>query len=126
MRSGVLPYAIALDSTRARVTDAATVQLLDSMSRLFRWPHVITASDFDQWPGDRARNVPLAFDPRYRAVVAMTDPDQPPVTGTLLAAAVGKGMIILTSLAIDEELSAANPLAARLMINLLAAGLKRE
>jgi hypothetical protein len=126
VRSGVLPYGIAIDSMRARVTDAASVQLLDSTSRLLRWPHVITASDFDQWPGDRARNVPLAFDPRYRAVIAMRDPDQPPVTGTLLAAPVGKGMIILTSLAIDEELSAANPLAARLMINLLSAGLKRE
>ena len=123
-RSSVLPYPVALDSVRARVTDAATVQLPDPASRLLRWPHVITAGDLDHWLGDRARNVPLAFDPRYRAVLALTDPDQPPVTGALLAAPVGKGMIILTSLAIDEQLSAANPGAARLMINLLAAGLR--
>jgi hypothetical protein len=123
-RSGMLPYPVTLDSARARVTDAATVQLLDSGSRLLRWPHVITAGDLDHWLGDRARNVPLAFDPRYRAVLALTDPDQPPVTGALLAAPVGKGMIILTSLAIDEQLSAANPAAARLMINLLSAGLR--
>jgi hypothetical protein len=120
----MLPYPVTLDSVRARVTDAATVQLLDSASRLLRWPHVITAGDLDHWLGDRARNVPLAFDPQYRAVLALTDPDQPPVTGTLLAAPVGKGMIILTSLAIDEQLSAANPVAARLMINLLSAGLR--
>jgi hypothetical protein len=125
-RSGLLPYPVTLDSVRARVTDAATVQLLDSASRLLRWPHVITASDLDHWLGDRARNVPLAFDPQYRALLALTDPDQPPVTGTLLAAPVGKGMIILTSLAIDEQLSAANPAAARLMINLLSASLRRE
>ena len=125
-RSGVLPYPIALDSVRARVTDAATVQPLDAGSRLLRWPHLMTASEFDRWPGDRARDVPLAFDPRYRAVLALTDPDQPAVTGALLAAPVGKGMIILTSLAIDEQLSAANPLAARLMINLLSAGLRPQ
>jgi hypothetical protein len=124
-RSGMLPYPITPDNVRPRVTDAATVQL-DSGSRLLRWPHVITAGDFDQWLGDRARNVPLAFDPRYRTVFALTDPDQPPVAGALLAAPVGKGMIILTSLAIDEQLSAANPLAARLMINLLSAGLRSQ
>ena len=125
-RSGILPYPIALDSVRARITGAATVQPLDSASRLLRWPHVITAKDFDRWLGDRARNVPVTFDTRYRAVLALTDPDQPPVAGALLTAPVGKGMIILTSLAIDDQLSAANPLAARLMINLLSAGLRRE
>lgn len=125
-RSGLLPYPIALDSVRARVTDAATVQLLDPASPLLRWPHLISATDFEHWLGDRARGVPLAVDPRYRAVLALTDPDQPPVTGALLVGPVGKGMIILTSLAIDEQLSAANPVAARLMINLLSAGLRRE
>ena len=125
-RSGLLPYPVALDSVRPRVTDAATVRLLDPQSPLLRWPNVITASDLDHWLGDRARSVPLAFDPRYRTVLALTDPDQPPALGTLLAAAVGKGMIIVTSLAIDEQLSAANPVAARLMINLLSAGLRRE
>ena len=125
-RSGVLPFPIVLDSAAARVTAAATVMELDASSRLLRWPHVIAASDFDKWLGDRARNVPLAFDPRYRTVLALTDPDQPAVTGALLIAPVGKGMIILTSLAIDEQLSAANPLAARLMINLLSAGLRSQ
>ena len=125
-RSGLLPFPIAADSVRARVTDAATVHLLDPASPLLRWPHTISATDFEHWAGDRARGVPLAFDPRYRAVLALTDPDQTPVTGALLVAAVGKGMIILTSLAIDDQLSAANPVAARLMINLLSAGLRRE
>ena len=125
-RSGLLPYPVALDSLRARVTDAAAVKLLDPASPLLRWPHVISAGDFEHWLGDRARGVPLVFDPRYRAVLSLTDPDQPPATGPLLAAPVGKGMIIVTSLAIDEQLSVANPVAARLMINLLSAGLRRE
>lgn len=125
-RSGLLPFPIAADSVRARVTDAASVQPLDPASPLLRWPHAIAATDFEHWLGDRARGVPLAFDPRYRAVLSLTDPDQPPVTGALLVAPVGKGMIILTSLAIDDRLSAANPVAARLMINLLSAGLRRE
>ena len=123
-RSGLLPYPVALDSVRGRVTDAAEIKLLDAASPLLRWPHVITVGDFEHWIGDRARGVPLAFDPHYRAVLSFTDPDQPPITGTLLAAPVGKGMIIFTSLTIDEQLSAANPIAARLMINLLSAGLR--
>lgn len=122
-RSGLPPYPVAIDSMRARVTDAAAIKLLDPSSPLLRWPHVITAGDLERWIGDRARGVPLAFDPRYRSVLSFADPDQAPVAGTLLAAPVGKGMIILTSLALDEQLSAANPVAARLMINLLSAGL---
>ena len=47
-------------------------------------------------------------------------------SSALLTAPAGRGMIILTSLAIDEQLSAANPLAARLMINLLSAGLRPQ
>jgi len=125
-RSGILPYPIAFDTVRPRVTGAARVQQLDSVSRLLRWPHVITPSAFDSWLGDRARNVPLAFDPRYHTVLALTDPDQPPVNGAILTVPVGKGTIVLTSLAIDEQLSAANPLAARLMINLLSAGLRPQ
>ena len=123
-RSGLLPFPVGLDSVRPRVTGDATVQLLDSTSRLLRWPHAVTARDFEHWLGDRGRNVPLVFDSRYRAVLAMTDPDQPAVTGTVLTAPVGKGMIILTSLSIDEQLAAANPVGARLMINLLSAGLR--
>ena len=123
-RSGLLPYPVAFDSVRGRVTDAAEIKVLDAASPLLRWPHVITVGDLEHWIGDRARSAPLAFDSRYRAVLSFTDPDQPPATGTLLAAPVGKGMIIFTSLTIDEQLSAANPIAARLMINLLSAGLR--
>lgn len=126
VRSGLLPYPVALDSLRGRVTDAAVIKVLDSASPLLRWPHGVAVGDLDQWIGDRARGVPLAFDPRYRAVLSLTDPDRQPVTGALLAAPVGKGMIIFTSLTIDDQLAAANPVAARLMINLLSAGLRRE
>jgi hypothetical protein len=124
--SGLLPYPIAFDSVPSAVRDpGAIVHLTDAKNRLFTWPNVITTADFDGWIGERARNVPATFDPRYQTLLSTGDAGRPATAATLLAARVGKGMIIYMSLTIDEQLAAANPGAARLMINLLAAGLPR-
>lgn len=126
-RSGLLPYPIAFDSIPGRVSDpAAVVHVTDARSPLLNWPNIITARDFENWTGDRARNVPAAFDPRYRTLLVVGDTGQQPTSATILAARVGKGVLIYTSLSIDQQLDAANPGAARLMINLLAAGLSSE
>jgi hypothetical protein len=82
--------------------------------------------DFESWSGTLARNVPMAFNARYRTALSMTQADQPPVNGGILTVPIGKGLIVITFLSIDEQLTAANPSAARLMINLLSAGLRPE
>lgn len=126
-RSGLLPYPVAFDGAPRDVRDpAATVQMTDARSPLLGWPNVITAHDFEKWTGHRARSVPTAFDPRYRTVLSMGDAGQTPTPATILSARVGRGTIIHTSLSLEQQLEAANPGAARLMINLLAAGLGPE
>ena len=39
-------------------------------------------------------------------------------------AAVGRGMLVFSSLSVDRELNAVHPGAARLFVNLLSAGLR--
>jgi hypothetical protein len=125
-RSGLLPYPIRSDSAQARLTENAMVKALDGRSQLLRWPNALSASDFDDWIGDRARNVPTAFDARYHSVLSLTDPGQLPSTGTILTATVGKGIFVYTSLSLDQQLAAASSGAARLIVNLMAAGLRPE
>ena len=124
-RSDLLPYPITFDSVPARVSDGeAAIRVTDPKSQLLNWPNVITAKDFADWSGERARNVPATFDPRYRALFSVGDPGQPPTAATLLVAPIGRGMIVYSSLSLDRQLIAVNPGAARLFVNLLAAGLK--
>jgi len=124
-RSGLLPYPVSFDSVPGRIGDAAAeVHATNARSPLLNWPNVITARDFDDWSSDRARSVPAAFDPRYTSVLSMKDPDQPATAATLLVARVGKGTLVYTSLSLDEQLIAVNPGAARLVVNLLAAGMR--
>jgi LmbE family N-acetylglucosaminyl deacetylase len=123
-RSGLLPYPVSFGNVPSHVSDpAASVRVTDVRSALLTWPNRITATDFERWTGERARNAPVTFDPRYRTPFSVAGAGKPPTLATLLAATVGKGTIIYTTLTLDRQLADANPGAARLMINLLAAGL---
>lgn len=125
--SALLPFPITFDSTARRVRDVTRpVQLTAPRSRLFTWPNAITARDFERWEGERARDVPRSFDARYEALLSMRDASDNMVTGALLAARVGRGRVIVTTLSLDAQLEAAVPGAARLLVNLLSAGLAAE
>ena len=124
-RSGLLPYPIAFDSVPGRISDPrANVATTDAKSQLLNWPNRITAKDFEDWSGERARNVPATFDPRYRTLLSMGDVGHPPTAATLLVAPVGRGIFVYSPLSLDKQLAAINPGAARLFVNLLAAGLR--
>ena len=123
-RSGLAPYRMTFDSIPARVADArAPVVANDAKSQLFNWPNRITAKDFEDWSTERARGVPSAFDPRYRAPLSIGAAERR-TTATLLAAPVGKGMFVYSALSLDRQLVAVHPGAARLFVNLLSAGLR--
>jgi LmbE family N-acetylglucosaminyl deacetylase len=122
--SGLLPFPVTFDTVPvASTAPDAPVRLTDPQSPLLRWPNVITPRDFDDWSGERARNVPITFDSRYHTVLSTGDADQPPTAATILVAPLGKGRLIYTSLSFDKQLAAVNAGAARLFINLLSAGL---
>jgi hypothetical protein len=63
--------------------------------------------------------MPRSFDERYRPVLEMNDPGQPPVRGALLVARYGRGTYVYTTLAFFRQLPAGVPGAARLFVNLL-------
>jgi len=123
-RSGLAPYPMTFDSIPSRVADArAPVVATDAKSQLLTWPNRITAKDFEDWSSERARGVPSAFDPRYRAPLSIGAPEHR-TAATLLVAPVGKGMFVYSALSLDRQLAAVHPGAARLFVNLLSAGLR--
>jgi hypothetical protein len=123
-RSGLFPYPITFDSNPPSIRDPATpVRASDTRSTLFHWPNVIRAADFAGWTGERAAGLPDEFDRRYESPLIIGGAKDTPARGAILAARLGRGVVIYTSLSLDEQLAAVHPGAARLMINLLAAGL---
>jgi LmbE family N-acetylglucosaminyl deacetylase len=119
---GVMPYPVTLGRPAARVTlEAAPVRLLTPSARLLTVPNRITARDFEDWVQERATYMPATFDARYRPLLEMSDPDEPPQRGGLLVAPYGRGTYVYATLALFRQLPAGNPGAARLFVNLLGA-----
>ena len=73
-------------------------------------------------PARGALAEPRTFDPRYHAPLSMNDPGEAPNQGAILVAPVGRGMFVYTTLSFFRQLPAAHAGAARLFVNLLAAG----
>jgi LmbE family N-acetylglucosaminyl deacetylase len=119
---GLLPYPITLEQRAQRVTNEnAPVRLLDPASRLLAYPNRITANDFTGWVQERSLYMPATADPRWRRLLEMHDPDEPPNQHAVLVAPLGKGAYVYTTLALFRQLPAGVPGGARLFLNLLAA-----
>jgi hypothetical protein len=119
---GLLPYPITLEQRAQRVTNEnAPVRLLDPASRLLAYPNRITANDFTGWVQERSLYMPATADPRWRLLLEMHDPDEPPNQHAVLVAPLGKGAYVYTTLALFRQLPAGVPGGARLFLNLLAA-----
>jgi len=115
------PYPIKL--SRERVTDeTAPVTVLAPHSPLLTTPNAISAADFSGWVQERGLYFPESWDPRYQAPLAMSDPGEKPLDGSVLFAHVGKGSYVYTGLAFFRQLPAGVPGAIRLFANLLAGG----
>lgn len=106
-----------------RVADErAAVTVRDPSSPLLRRPNRITARDWDGWVQERGLYLARAWAPEYRTVIAMSDPGEAPLEGSLLVAPYGKGTYIYTGLAFFRQLPAGVPGAFRLFANLLTPG----
>jgi hypothetical protein len=116
---GPYPFEIG----RERVTDEnAAVDFLQPDQRILNTPNRITPHDFAGWVQERGLYFASKWDPRYQAVLSMSDPGESPLTGGILWARHGKGVFIYTGLAFFRQLPAGIPGAFRLFANLLAAG----
>jgi LmbE family N-acetylglucosaminyl deacetylase len=123
--SALFPYRMTvLGATSERVSlPSAAVTVLDPKSRLLAWPNAIKANDWEDWAGDRAQWVPSVVDARYATPLEMHDPEQKENRNALVSSRVGKGVVVYTTLTLDQQIAAGVPGGLRLFVNLLSAGL---
>ena len=115
------PFRATMSRPAARVTvPTAPVRFLAPQNPVLNRPNKITPADFNGWVQERGLSFWGSFDPRYQAVLGLSDPGQPETNGSLMYARDGKGVYIYTGLSFFRELPAGVPGAYRLFINLLS------
>lgn len=120
---GVAPYPMTFSRPADRVTiEEAPVTVVDPAARVLTGPNRIGPADFDGWVQERSTYMPSSFDDRYQAPLEMHDPGEAPNRGALLVTPLGKGTYVYVTLSLFRQLPAGVPGAARLFVNLLAAG----
>ncbi|HMC17544.1 MAG TPA: hypothetical protein VKI18_18050, partial [Albitalea sp.] len=114
---GPFPFGVS----QKRVTDeTAAVDFAQPDDAVLRAPNRLGPDDFAGWVQERGLYFAGEWDGRYSAPLAMHDPGEPPLRGSLLVARVGKGRFVYTGLSFFRQLPAGVPGAFRLMANLLA------
>ncbi|HVU16710.1 MAG TPA: PIG-L family deacetylase [Candidatus Didemnitutus sp.] len=120
------PYelSIAGDAPRLRVTDeTAPVTFLAPDNVVLNQPNKIGPADFANWVQERGAYFPSSWDQaHFVPILAMNDPGEAPLQGSLLVATYGKGHFVYTGLSFFRQLPSGNPGAYRLFANLLSLG----
>jgi hypothetical protein len=121
---GPYPLSIAGNAPQWRVTDeTAPVTFLTPGHVALTTPNKIDPADFDGWVQERGAYFPSSFDmEHYTALLAMSDPGEPPLKSSVLVAQYGKGYFVYTGLAFFRQLPAGVPGAYRLFANLVSLG----
>ena len=114
------PYPATLGRERVTVEEAP-VQVLDPASPIFHYPNPIAGRDFQGWVQERGLYFMSGWDPRFKTLLASSDPGEPPREGGLLEARYGKGLYIYTGYAFFRQVPAGVPGAIRLFVNLVSA-----
>jgi LmbE family N-acetylglucosaminyl deacetylase len=119
------PYPATMDAaksnTLARTTNPdSPVQFLAPQNPLLNTPNKITQQDFQGWVQERGTYYWDTWDSHYTPILALQDPDEPPVKGALMYARYGKGVYIYAGLVFFRELPAGVPGAYRLFVNLIS------
>jgi hypothetical protein len=119
---GPYPLSIQGPAPRLRVTDeTAPVTFLVPDHPALTTPNRITAADFAGWVQERGAYFPSSWDKsHYAAILAMSDPGEPPLESSLLVADYGRGHFVYTGLSFFRQLPAGVPGAYRLFANLLS------
>ena len=107
-------------SIRWRVTDAtAPVRMLQRDHPLLSSPNRIMDEDFDGWVKERGLYFASEWDPLYVPLLAMSDADEVPLEGGLLAARIGAGSHVHCALNLFYQMDNMVVGAFRLFTNLL-------
>lgn len=111
---------IGQPSLRWRVTDeTAEVRHLGEHP-LLSVPNRIGPDDWAGWVKERGLYFAKSWDDAYVPLLEMSDPGEAPLRGALLAADIGRGRHVHTSLILHHQMENLVPGAFRLMANLIA------
>ncbi|MBI2497915.1 MAG: PIG-L family deacetylase [Opitutae bacterium] len=121
---GPYPLSIQGPAAQLRVTDeTAPVTVLAPDHAAVNAPNRIGPGDFTGWVQERGAYFPGSWDKdRYTAVLAMNDPGEAPLNGSILIAKHGQGHYVYTGVAFFRQLPAGVPGAYRLFANLVSLG----
>lgn len=115
----IAPYPFTI--SRDRVTNEnATINFINENHSILNFPNKITAKDFDFWIQERGIYFATELDKEYQTIFEMNDPDEKPLSGSLIVSKYGKGNFVYTGLSFFRELPAGVPGAYRLFVNLLS------
>src|SRR5208282_4312492 len=91
------PYTARIGSPTPRVTDeTADVKFLQPADPLLNSPNKITDADFNNWVQERGLYYWSDFDSRYTPLLAMHDPGENDLNGSLVYTRYGQGTYIYT------------------------------
>ncbi len=111
---------IGSPSVRWRVCDpAAPVTILAPDHPLLAYPNRIGPEDWSGWVKERGLYFASSWDDAYRPLVSLSDPGEPPLSGALLSAEIGRGRHTHVSLALAHQMSELVPGALRIFANLV-------
>ncbi|ARO15034.1 LmbE family protein [Ketogulonicigenium robustum] len=116
------PARMVVDSPslRWRVTRPnAPVTILEPDHDLLAGPNPITHADFDGWDKERGLYFLSSWDDVYQPLLAMSDPDEQPLLGSLVTGRVGEGRHTHCALVLHHQMDRLVPGAFRLMANLI-------
>ena len=120
------PYPARIGSPTPRVTDeTADVKFLQPADPLLNSPNKITDADFNNWVQERGLYYWSDFDFRYTPLLAMHDPGENDLNGSLVYTRYGQGTYIYTGLSFFRQLPEGNSGAYRLFVNLISASRTR-
>jgi len=121
------PYPAKIGSPTPRVTDeTADVKFLQPNDPLLNSPNKITTADFNNWVQERGLYYWSNFDSRYTPLLAMHDPGETDLNGSLVYTHYGQGTYIYTGLSFFRQLPEGNSGAYRLFVNLISASRTRK
>ncbi|MBM1175259.1 PIG-L family deacetylase [Microvirga arabica] len=111
---------IGSPSLRWRVTDpAAPVRVLKPEHLLLTSPNCIDAGDWQGWDKERGLYFAAEYDAAYEELLALNDPGEKPLKGSLISARIGRGRHTHVSLVLHHQLDKLVPGAFRLLANLV-------
>ncbi|MFP4623605.1 MAG: PIG-L family deacetylase [Gemmatimonadota bacterium] len=117
------PWPVTIARPHGRVTDeTAPVRILEPDHPVFTTPNPIGAPDWRGWVQERGLYFWESWDGPLTPLLAMADPGEEPLTGSLLAAPLGEGTYVYAALAFFRQLPEGVPGAYRLFANLLSLG----